>query len=58
MKTYQVELQRITYITYTVQADSEAAAENEAWAKFETDYPTQTDIESATLFHISEAQLT
>lgn len=54
MKTYQVEFQRLTYITYTVKANNKAEAENKAWAEFEVDHPTQIDNESTKLFCITE----
>jgi hypothetical protein len=37
MKTYEVELQRISYITITVEADDEDAAEALAWQRIEQD---------------------
>ena len=35
MKTYEVELQRISYVTLTIEADSPEAAEAQAWADIE-----------------------
>ena len=35
MKTYEVELQRTSYITVTVEADSEDEAEKKAWQHIE-----------------------
>lgn len=37
MKTYEVELKRISYVTYTVQALDENHAEDEAWKLLERD---------------------
>ncbi len=31
MKTYEVELERVSYITITVEAENEDAAEDAAW---------------------------
>jgi hypothetical protein len=37
MKTYEVELQRTSYITVTVEADNEDEAEKLAWKRIEAD---------------------
>jgi hypothetical protein len=37
MKTYEVELQRTSYITITVVAENEDAAEELAWEHIEAD---------------------
>jgi hypothetical protein len=36
MKTYQVELKRVSYVTVTVEADSPEAAEDAAWLELQT----------------------
>ena len=36
MKTYQVELQRISYITITVEAENKDKAGDAAWLELET----------------------
>ena len=36
MKTYQVELQRISYVTLTVEAKDQNAAEDAAWLELQT----------------------
>lgn len=36
MKTYQVELKRVSYVTVTVDADSPEAAEDAAWLELQT----------------------
>lgn len=36
MKTYQVELRRISYVNLTVEADSPEAAEKAAWLELQT----------------------
>jgi hypothetical protein len=36
MKTYQVELKRVSYVNLTVEADSLEAAENAAWLELQT----------------------
>ena len=33
MKTYEVELRRVSYITLTVEAENEDDAEEKAWAE-------------------------
>jgi len=38
MKTYEVELQRTSYITITVEAENEDDAEALAWKKIEQDH--------------------
>jgi hypothetical protein len=37
MKTYEVELKRVSYVTYIVQALDENHAEDEAWKLLEKD---------------------
>ena len=37
MKTFEVELQRTSYITITVEADNEDDAEAKAWKQIEQD---------------------
>lgn len=37
MKTYEVELQRTSYITITVEAENEDDAEKKAWERIEAD---------------------
>ncbi len=42
MKTYQVELKRVSYITVTVEAENVDAAEDAAWLELQTgDYGDQ-----------------
>ena len=36
MKTYQVELKRVSYVNLTVEADSPQAAEDAAWLELQT----------------------
>jgi hypothetical protein len=36
MKTYQVELKRVSYVTLTVEADSVDSAEDAAWLELQT----------------------
>jgi len=36
MKTYQVELKRVSYVTVTVEAENESAAEDAAWMELQT----------------------
>ena len=36
MKTYQVELKRVSYVNLTVKADSPEAAEDAAWLELQT----------------------
>lgn len=36
MKTYQVELKRVSYVNLTVEADSPQAAEDVAWLELQT----------------------
>ena len=36
MKTYQVELKRVSYVNLTVEADSPKAAEDAAWLELQT----------------------
>lgn len=38
MKTYQIEMKRTSYVTLTIEADSEEQAEALAWAKIDQDY--------------------
>jgi ribosomal protein L20A (L18A) len=44
MKTYEVELQRTSYITITVEAENEDDAEDKAWREIEGG---RTDINDA-----------
>jgi hypothetical protein len=37
MKTYQVELKRISYVTLTIEAENEDEAEAEAWLELASD---------------------
>lgn len=50
MKTYEVELRRTSYITMTVEADTEDEAEEVAWKRIEADVvninDSQWDVES------------
>lgn len=50
MKTYEVELQRTSYITLTVEANSKEEAEALAWKRIEQDVvninDSQWDVES------------
>ena len=42
MKTYQVELKRVSYVTLTVEADTIETAEDAAWLELQTgDYDDQ-----------------
>jgi hypothetical protein len=43
MKTYNVELQRTSYITVTVEAENENEAEDKAWQLIERDYVNISD---------------
>lgn len=43
MKTYEVELQRTSYVTVTVEADNEDDAETKAWAVIEADSASIND---------------
>lgn len=36
MKTYQVELKRVSYVTLTVEANNQDAAEDAAWLELQT----------------------
>lgn len=36
MKTYQVELKRVSYVTLTVEAKNQGAAEDAAWLELQT----------------------
>jgi hypothetical protein len=36
MKTYHVELKRVSYVTLTVEAESQNAAEDAAWLELQT----------------------
>ena len=36
MKTYQVELKRMSYVTVTVDAENKDAAEDAAWLELQT----------------------
>jgi len=43
MKTYEVELKRVSYVILTVEAESQEAAENAAWLELQTsDYDEDT----------------
>ena len=44
MKLYEVELSRISYVTYVVEALDETHAEEEAWKLLEKDVP-QSELE-------------
>jgi hypothetical protein len=49
MKTYDVELKRTSYITLTVEANSEDEAEEKAWLELDGEHAhadAQWDIES------------
>ena len=35
MKTYQVELQRVSYVTLTIEAENSQAAEDAAWLELQ-----------------------
>jgi hypothetical protein len=37
MKTYEVELRRVSYVTYYVEADNPEQAEMRAWEELERD---------------------
>ena len=57
MKTYQVELKRVSYVNLTVEADSLEAAENAAWLELQTgDFDEDTS--EWTLESIDEEQQT
>jgi hypothetical protein len=45
MKTYQVELKRVSYVTMTIEADNEDQAEVLAWDELVTDGSWGTDAE-------------
>jgi len=45
MKTYQVELKRVSYVTMTIEADNEDQAEVLAWDELVTDGLWGTDAE-------------
>jgi hypothetical protein len=36
MKTYQIELKRVSYVTLTVEAKDQNAAEDAAWLELQT----------------------
>jgi hypothetical protein len=36
VKTYQVELKRVSYVTLTVEAKNQGAAEDAAWLELQT----------------------
>ena len=38
MKTYQIELKRTSYVSLTIEADTEDEAERLAWLQMERDY--------------------
>jgi hypothetical protein len=57
MKTYQVELKRVSYVNLTVEADSLEAAEDAAWLELQTgDFDEDTS--EWTLESIDEEQTT
>ena len=37
MKTYEVEFKRTSFVTYSVEADSEEEAQEKAWEELESD---------------------
>lgn len=43
MKTFEVELRRTSYITLTVQANTQEEAEAEAWRQIEHNVPNIND---------------
>ncbi len=45
MKTYQVELKRISYVTMTIEADNEDQAEVLAWDELASDGSWGSDAE-------------
>jgi len=56
MKTYNVELKRLSYITLTVEADSIESAEDLAWREIEHNTPNSDDA-NWDLSSIEEVQL-
>lgn len=49
MKTYEIEMKRVSYITMTIEAASKDAAEEQAWERIQDDYYREDglwDIES------------
>jgi hypothetical protein len=38
MKTYEIELRRTSFVTLTVEAENQDAAEAEAWRQIQQDY--------------------
>ena len=38
MKTYEIELRRTSFVTLTVEAENQDAAEAEAWRQMRQDY--------------------
>jgi hypothetical protein len=36
MKTYQIELKRVSYVNLTIEADNPEAAEDAAWLELQT----------------------
>ena len=38
MKTYQIELKRVSYVNVTVDAETQDEAEAQAWKQIENDY--------------------
>ena len=38
MKTYQIELKRVSYVNVTVDAETQDEAEDAAWKQIENDY--------------------
>ena len=55
MKTYQVELQRVSYVTLTIEAENSQAAEDAAWLELQTGDYDCNDAEW-NLNHIEEEQ--
>ena len=50
MNTYEIELKRTSFVTYTVEALDEDSAENEAWEQLaqdgKTDHGASWEVES------------
>ena len=44
MKTYEITVKRESYITYTVEADTEDLAHEDALTRAEDDYPGDADL--------------
>lgn len=53
MKTYTVELKRVSYVTLTVEAENKNAAEDAAWLELQTSDPNEGDADW-NLNHIEE----